>query len=165
MDGLQSCKLAPRKNKLCLTSKQYEKRKSLLIQRRLTEMQFLKDLSTIPEHCTSPVTIQKLVVSKLKPRRFNIFFGETAFECGHSVKIAYIPSIAIIFAQFQVPELFYSHNSPFVLYCILIAYKEKILKIANPVLGGNSHNGHKSVLFYPVSQQGTIAYTKRDLDH
>lgn len=42
MDGLQSCKLAPKKDKLCLTSKQCEKRKSLLVQGRYAEMQFLK---------------------------------------------------------------------------------------------------------------------------
>ena len=42
MDGLQSCKLAPKKDKLCLTSKQCEKRKSLLVQERYAEMQFLK---------------------------------------------------------------------------------------------------------------------------
>lgn len=42
MDGLQSCKLAPKKDKLCLTSKHCEKRKSLLVQERYAEMQFLK---------------------------------------------------------------------------------------------------------------------------
>ena len=178
MDGLQSCKLAPKKDQLCLTSKQCEKRKSLLVQGRRAEMQFLK-------HSTSHITvyigfrststygraayIYKPEISRkfIKPTSFNIFFFEQLHSSrrGSSVKIAYIQSVAIIFAQFQVPKLFYAHNSPLLLYCILIAYEDNIVKLANPNLGSNSQNGHESVLSYLVSQQGKITYTKRDLDH
>ena len=114
-----------------------------------------------------PASINRKLVVSLLSQQALTFVSEQLHSSrrGSSVKIAYIQSVAIIFAQFQVPELFYAHNCPLVWYCILIAYREKIVKLANPNLGSNSQNGHKSVLFYLVSQQGTITCTKRDLDH
>ena len=85
MDGLQSCKLAPKKDKLCLTSKQCEKRKSLLVQGRCAEMQFLKHSTShiavyIGYRSTSTygraAYIYKPEISRkfIKPTSFNIFF-------------------------------------------------------------------------------------------
>lgn len=63
-----------------------------------------------------PASINRKLVVSLLSQQALTFVSEQLHSSrrGSSVKIAYIQSVAIIVAQFQVPELFYAHNCPLV---------------------------------------------------